>query len=212
MIGLLDEFYDKSFRIISDEYSDDLVKAKKDFFAKTGEVQDEYSDFYEAKMNCFNEWFLLNYKTRWDDKEKFLNKVVKKHSSLNLDENQFQSLLNARYSLFEYIKVNFRGKIIIKDWFQNKKIALADDHPPLSVLEGEIFTGRMIDYQGKSYLLKGVCLLPAEVKNLIKKQVNLVKKGKIDCTEEELLLKLENLKTQSLKYPHVSPDKIFKFE
>ena len=129
----------------------------------------------------------------------------------DLDEELSQALLNVNHSLFEFSKINFRKQVVLKDVLHDEKITLVKNHPLISLMEGDVFTGRVIKYKGDHYLLRGVCILPQGVKSVLKKQSKKVRKT--NSFEEELnyLLQLEHLKTKSMHYSHIDPSKIFIF-
>lgn len=186
-------------------YFDDLKAAKEKYFSLTGKL-DEDKDEFESRMNCFNDWYIFQY--RHQDGSKVIEDYIRTNK---LDEELSQSLLNVNHSLFEFSKVNFRKQIVLRDILHDEKITLVKNHPTVSLMEGDVFTGRVIKYKGEHYLLRGVCILPQGVKSILKKQSKKVRKQ--NSFEEELnyLLSLECLKTKALHYSHIDPSKIFIF-
>lgn len=187
------------------DHFENLKAAKEKYFAVTGKL-DEDKDEFESRMNCFNDWYIFQY--RHKDGSKVIEDYIRNH---DLDEELSQALLNVNHSLFEYSKINFRKQIVLKDVLHDEKITLVKNHPNISLVEGDVFTGRVIKYKGDYYLLKGVCILPQGVKPILKKQSKKVRKT--NSFEEELnyLLQLECLKTKATHYSHIDPSKIFVF-
>lgn len=183
----------------------DLKEAKEKYFSLTGKLDEDKEEF-ESRMNSFNDWYIFQY--RQADGSKVIEDYIRNN---NLDEEFSQALLNVNHSLFEFSKVNFRKQIVLKDILHDEKITLVKNHPTISLMEGDVFTGRVIKYQGEHYLLRGICTLPAGVKSVLKKQSKKVRK--MNSFEEELnfLLHLESLKTKSMHYSHIDPNKIFIF-
>lgn len=187
------------------EYFEELKAAKEIYFSLTGKL-DEDRDEFEARMNCFNDWYLFQYK----NKEGL--RVIEDYIRHNdLDGELSQAFLNVNHSLFEFSKVNFRKQIVLKDVLHDEKIILIKDHPHIGLVEGDIFIGRVLKYKGDNFLLRGVRTLPTPVKSILRKQSKKVRK--LNSFEEELnfLLKLENLKTKTTHYAHIDPTKIFVF-
>lgn len=182
-----------------------LKDAKDKYFSLTGKL-DEDRDEFESRMNSFNDWYIFQY--RHNDGSKVIEDYIRSHE---LEEELSQALLNVNHSLFEFAKINFRKQIVLKDILHDEKITLVKNHPNISLMEGDVFTGRVIKYKGDYYLLRGVCILPQGVKSTLKKQSKKVRK--MNSFDEELnyLLQLEQLKTKSMHYSHIDPTKIFIF-
>jgi hypothetical protein len=206
---MLDVVHDHLDKVLSlytkDEFFKDLKTAKEKYFSITGKLDEDKEEF-ESRMNCFNDWYIFQY--RHEDGSKVIEDYIRSNS---LDEELSQAMLNVNHSLFEFNKVNFRKHIVLKDILHDEKITLAKNHPNISLMEGDVFTGRVIKYKGEYYLLRGICTLPRGVTSILKKQSKKVRKA--NSFEEELnfLLQLESLKTKAMHYSHIDPAKIFIF-
>jgi hypothetical protein len=184
---------------------DELKAAKEKYFSITGKL-DEDKDEFESRMNCFNDWYIFQYR------DENGSKVIEDYIRTNqLDVELSQALLNVNHSLFDFSKINFRKQIVLHDILHDEKIVLMKNHPTISLMEGDVFTGRVIKFKGEHYLLRGICTLPQGVKSILKKQSKKVRK--LNSFEEELnfLLQLECLKTKAMHYSHIDPTKIFIF-
>lgn len=184
---------------------DDLKAAKEKYFSITGKLDEDKEEF-ESRMNSFNDWYIFQY--RQQDGSKVIEDYIRNNQ---LDVDISQALLNVNHSLFEFDKINFRKQIVLQDILHEEKIVLNKSHPTISLVEGDIFTGRIIKYKGDHFLLRGVCILPQGVQKLLKKQSKKIRK--LNSFEEELnfLLQLEALKTKATHYSHIDPTKIFIF-
>jgi hypothetical protein len=188
------------------EYYDLLIKAKDIYIDLTGKMDEEASE-YESRMNTFNDWFIFNF--RRDDNRRVIDDYIQK---FDIDPSLSKSFHNINYSVFQFVKINFRKQIILKDILHNEKFTLKAEDCKLGLLEDDIFVGRLISHEDKSYLLKGVCTLPREILSNLKKEAKRVRKLNSDTEEEKFLLKLEKLKTKSLHYGHINSEKIFIFK
>ena len=206
---MLDVVHDHLDKVLSlytkDEFFKDLKSAKEKYFSITGKLDEDKEEF-ESRMNCFNDWYIFQY--RHEDGSKVIEEYIR---SNQLDEELSQAMLNVNHSLFEFKKISFRKHIVLHDILHDEKITLAKNHPTISLMEGDVFTGRVIKYQGEYYLLRGICTLPRGVTSILKKQSKKVRKA--NSFEEELnfLLQLESLKTKAMHYSHIDPAKIFIF-
>lgn len=206
---MLDTVHDHLDKVLSlytqGDFFADLKEAKEKYFSLTGKL-DEDKDEFESRMNSFNDWYIFQYRQK--DGSKVIEDYIRNNQ---LDEELSQALLNVNHSLFEFTKVSFRKQIVLKDILHDEKITLVKNHPNISLIEGDVFTGRVIKYKGEHYLLRGVTMLPQGVKSILKKQSKKVRKQ--NSFEEELnyLLNLEQLKTKAMHYSHIDPAKIFIF-
>ncbi len=206
MLDVVHDHLDKVLNLYTKgEFFTDLKSAKEKYFSITGKLDEDKEEF-ESRMNCFNDWYIFQY--RHDDGSKVIEEYIR---SNQLDEELSQAMLNVNHSLFEFNKMSFRKQIVLKDILHDEKIVLAKNHPNISLMEGDVFTGRVIKYNGEYYLLRGICTLPRGVTSILKKQSKKVRKA--NSFEEELnfLLQLESLKTKAMHYSHIDPAKIFIF-
>ncbi len=206
---MFDVVYDHLDKVLSlytnGQFFADLKSAKEKYFSITGKLDEDKEEF-ESRMNCFNDWYIFQF--RHEDGSKVIEDYIR---SQPLEEELSQSLLNVNHSLYEFSKINFRKQIVLKDILHDETITLVKNHPNISLMEGDVFSGRVIKYKGEYYLLKGVCILPQGVKSILKKQSKKVRK--LNSFEDELkfLLHLEALKTKAMHYAHIDPTKIFIF-
>lgn len=206
MLDIVNEHLDKVLSLYTQgDFFSDLKEAKEKYFTLTGKLDEDKEEF-ESRMNSFNDWYIFQYRQK--DGSKVIEDYIRNNKP---DEELSQALLNVTHSLFEFTISSFRKQIVLKDILHDEKIVLKKDHPTISLMEGDIFTGRVIKYKGENYLLKGVCTLPQGVKSVLKKQSKKIRK--LNSFEEELnfLLQLESLKTKAMHYSHIDPAKIFIF-
>jgi hypothetical protein len=206
MLDVVQEHLDKVLNTYTKgDFFTDLKSAKDKYFSITGKLDEDKEEF-ESRMNCFNDWYIFQY--RHNDGSKVIEEYIR---STQLDEELSQAMLNVNHSLFEFKKMTFRKQIVLQDILHDEKITLAKNHPNISLMEGDVFTGRVMKYNGEYYLLRGICTLPRGVTSILKKQSKKVRKA--NSFEEELnfLLQLESLKTKAMHYSHIDPAKIFIF-
>ncbi|MBT4790199.1 MAG: hypothetical protein HON90_01390 [Halobacteriovoraceae bacterium] len=184
---------------------EDLKSAKAAFINKTGDIDEDAAE-YESRMNSFNDWYLFNYQRA--NGTKIIDNCDPKIVG---DKDLLESIQNAKYSIFLFQKTNFRKQIVIKDILHSEKFTLATENGTLSLFEGDLFIGRSVTCDNKTYLTHGLCTLPSEVLPALKKESKKIRKLNNSDEEEAFLLNLERLKTRSLQYGHIDAAKIFTF-
>lgn len=206
MVDLVQEHLDKVLSFYTQgEFFPELKEAKEKYFALTGKL-DEDKDEFESRMNSFNDWYIFHYRQK--DGSKVIEDYVRNNQ---LEQDLSQAFLNVNHSLFEFNRTTFGKQILLKDILHDEKIVLKKDHPTIGLMDGDIFTGRIVKYQSQCHLLKGICILPQKVKSALKKQSKKVRKLNNFLDELNFLLQLEALKTKSMHYSHIDPSKIFIF-
>ena len=207
MHPLLNEHFLKALGIYTlGVHYDTLLEAKKEYFTITGQANDDDDDF-EARMSSFNEWYVLQFisqrGTRTVISDYLINNPV--------DDFLAKSLSGVKYSLFEYGGKSFRGFDTLIDMLHDKKITLPKGESLPSIIEDDIFVGRVLTYENQSYLMSGLSVIPKDVRGILKKECKKVRKLKNPNEELKFLLKVESFKTKWVRYGHVDATKIFKF-
>lgn len=192
-------------RFSQNEALEDMKKAHAIYTEKTGKMNEE-SEWYESRMNSFNDWFIFNY--RREDGTKIIDQYVLDE---NIDDEMAKSFHNLNFSLFLFKKINYKKQIVIHDILHDKKIILGKGNDNIALVEDDLFVGRVMTYNDENFLLSGVCILPREVFSALKKESKRIRKLNNEVEEQNFLLHLENLKTKSLNYAHLNSEKIFTF-
>ncbi len=208
MHPLLKEHFLKALDIYTQGvHYDTLLEAKKEYFTITGQANDDDDDF-EARMSSFNEWYVLQFislrGTRTVISDYLINNQV--------DDILAKALSGVNYSLFEYVGKNFRGYDTLYDMLHDKKISLPKGESLPSIIKDDIFVGRVLTFENQNFLMSGLCVIPKDVRAILKKECKKVRKLKNPGEELKFLLKTESYKTKWIRYGHVDATKIFKFD
>lgn len=186
-------------------YYDVLVAARSQYCEITGSM-DEDRDDYEARMNCFSDWYLFNY--RLNNGRRIIDQYIEDHK---VSSDQARDLQGTRYSLYHFVGFSLSKKPILKDMIADKKITLSKHNGFMGLVKNDLFVSRVMSWQDENYLLQGLCMLPYAAINNLKKQAKAVRKEKSVYAEESFLQKVENLRTRASHYPHINASKIFVF-
>jgi hypothetical protein len=208
MNQVLKEHFDKALGIYTTGvHYDTLLEAKKEYFEITGQANDDDDDF-EARMNSFNEWYVLQFISKRGTRT-VISDYLMNHP---VDDTLARSLAGVNYSLFEYTGKSLTGHDVLYDMLHDKKIKLPKGGELPSIIKDDIFVGRVLTYQESPFLMSGLCVIPKEVRGILKKECKRVRKLKNPNEELKFLLKIESFKTKWIRYGHVDATKIFKFD
>lgn len=203
----LREHFEKALDIYTQGvHYETLLEAKKEYFEITGQANDDDFDF-EARMNSFNEWYVLQFISKRG------TRTVISDYLINNPINDFlaKSLSSVNYSLYEYVGKNLRGADVLYDMLHDKKIPLPKGGILPSIIKDDLFVGRVLSFEDKNHLMTGLCVIPKEVRSILKKECKKVRNLKNPNEELKFLLKIESFKTKWIRYGHVDATKIFKF-
>lgn len=204
----LKEHFLKSLEIYTQgNHYETLLEAKKEYFTITGQANDDDDDF-EARMNSFNEWYVLQFISKRGTRTVISDYLINNH----VDDFLAKSLSNVNYSLFEYKGKGLRGFDVLHDMLHDKKIPLPKGSSLPSIIKDDIFVGRVLTYGSENFLMRGLCVIPKDVRSILKKECKKVRKLKNPGEELKFLLKIESFKTKWIRYGHVDSTKIFKFD
>ncbi len=211
---MINEIYDDLTQYLEKalvEYSqgghlETLLEAKKEYFSTTGQANEEDEDF-ESRMTSFNDWYILQFISKKGTRT-IIKDFLKRHE---IPEKFHQSLSNVTYSFFEYAGKNFGGKDVIKDIHFNKKYILPKEVQRLPLLKSDIFLGRILSVEEAHFLLDGICVLPKEVKSLLKKESKKIRKMDNLVEDNKFLLNVDACKNKWLRYSHIDIHNIFQF-
>jgi hypothetical protein len=203
----LKEHFEKALDIYTQGvHYDTLLEAKKEYFEITGQANDDDNDF-EARMSSFIEWYVLQFISKRGTRTVISDYLI--HNPVN--DFLAKSLTSVNYSLFEYVGKNFRGYDVLFDMLHDKKIPLPKNGILPSIIKDDLFVGRTLSYEGKNNLMTGLCVIPKDVRSILKKECKKVRNLKNPNEELKFLLKIESFKTKWIRYGHVDATKIFKF-
>ena len=203
----LQQYYDQALKeYTAGDYYQILLDAKNEYFAKVGPAREEDAD-YEARMNCFNDWYLLQYVAPDKTKTPIKDFLIRQKA----DQAVRTAFYEVNYSLFEYAGHNFSKQIVLQDILHGQKIALVSGHEHPGLVKGDIFIGRILNYGGKNNLMAGVCLLPREIRPMLQQHCKKIRQQRAADQEIPFLMKLELLKTKWKNYAHLPAQKFFKF-
>lgn len=194
-------------KFTSKEYYEDLVKAKEEYFTEAGQVFEEDDD-YENRMSSFNLWYLLQ-RLPGNSTATLMSKYIEEEE---VEEEVKESLLNVNHSLFEYTGQSFTKKHVLRDILHDKKIVLEKNYIMPSIVKNDIFMGRTIDFNSKSYLLEGITTVPVDVRSVLIKESKKVRKLQDNKRDLQFLMKVEAFKTKWRRYGHIDAKKIFQFK
>jgi len=173
--------------VTSGEFSDEIVRARKEYFSKVGEVFEDDKSF-ENKMISFTEWYYFDRILKKYQKTPLEYFIDKNQAILRKDElDIYTDFLKNIHSVF-YVKKLKIGEIVVKDLCESKIISVPMINSKQYFLKGDIFEGRLIPFKEKYYFSDSVCYHPLSVYKKIKGALKKIYKNQEDKKEFIYLL------------------------
>lgn len=191
-------------------YLEELVMAKKEFFDKSGTL-DEHSEHFESRMSQFYDWYFFTRELHGHVKTP-LNACTLERE-LRFDEQELkvlEILKQHRHSIFEFIKIK-GSEIYLKDLLADQKIIVKQSPWIYGFDPDEYFEARLIPNEGGWIFTRAFCFHPESVKKFILSEVKKHRKNP-DLDKNLLLLRLIKMRYKYEQYRHVKPEMIYSNE
>lgn len=192
----------------SDEYADEIIKAKVEFFERSIPSVDDDTTQFNLRMSQFLDWYLFTRKLSGPALTPIEFALQdKKFPKRPTDTEHFKSLLNSTHSVFEFMKMK-DNDIYIKDLFTGDKLIIKNSDVNAGFNKDDLFSVRIIPHQDTYVFAKGFCFHPQEARKYILKEIKTNKKAPQE-EKEKLLLKLLRMKNKVDQYKHILPKYIY---
>lgn len=192
---------------VSEEFSDELADAKKEFFEGTGTL-DENSEHYESRMAQFYDWYFFTRPLKGFGRTPLEACVMVR--DLRFSEQELEMLETLKkhvHSIFEFIKEK-KGDIYIKDLLQNKKIVVKNSPFAVGFDEDELFEVRLIPVGDSFIFSRGFCFHPESAKKFILNEIKRHRKD-ADLDQKALMVRLTKMRYKLEQYKHVRVEDIY---
>ena len=157
----------------------------------TGLINED-DDEYHHRINSFHDWFLFHYQD--PEKKRVIIKdfMMRGTFSYQLEE----SILNAEYSLFEYLGDTKKGSTFL-NLFTGNNFIVGRKSSKGTFVKGDLFVSHLLEVEKTQFFTPGICIIPGELKQTIE---NVAKRRSLYqkvAAREQFLLDLERLKSKS---------------
>lgn len=192
----------------SDEFAEEIILAKKEYFSKVGEVFEEDKSF-ENKMRAFTEWYCF---------DRIMNKYEKtpiqyfnliNTATLSSEEKDvYKDFLKNVHSIFYVAKLN-KDSLVVQDMCGSEKSLISSENANLVFQKGDVFEGRIIPYKEKYYFSGVFCFHPGKLYRKIKKELK--KKSGKQKEKMDFLFLLSSMSLKLERYRKIDIKDIYTF-
>jgi hypothetical protein len=195
---------------------DDIVEAKKEYFARTGGEVHEDDRCFEQRMQAFFNWYLFDRKRGSDTPvQQFLQE---RGPSLSvIDKDVMLGFIHSRLGLYEYrgqrgiIRRPKQGQVRVMDVVTGEKFNVTERRQMHGLEIGDLFEARLVPVHGAYHFSSSFTYHPREVKRTILREVKRRRKqGPVDV--RAFVWDLEKMSLQADRFKNVSIENIYNFE
>lgn len=201
------EYFDRFIQAAtSDEFVDEIILAKKEYFSKVGEVFEDDKSF-ENKMNAFTEWHCFDRIMIKYQKTPLQYFILTNTSTLSKEKiDVYKDFLKNVHSIFYVVKLN-NDSVVIEDMCGSEKLLISCESANLIFHKGDVFEGRIIPFKGKFYFSGAFCFHPGKLYRKIKKELK--KKSGEQKGEKDFLFLLSSMSLKLERYRKIDLKDIY---
>lgn len=192
----------------SDQFQEEVARAKKDFFDESGVMDEENQDF-EMRMTQFLEWYLFTrHLTGIGITPAFYALQLPEFKMTAEERPLFEKLAVTRHSLFEFLKI--RGDdIYVRDLFLNKKIIIPNSPINIGFSREEFFDARLVPDGENFQFSRAFCFHPEEASKFILSEIKRIKKSGKPGEDETFMLRLLKMRYKYEQYRHLKLEYVY---
>ena len=189
--------------VTTKEFSEEVIKAKKEYFSKVGEIFED-DKYFENRMVSFTEWYCFDRISEQYQKsplEHFIDTNMPIWSKQKLDI--YTEFLKNIHSVFYVNKIK-KDEVVIQDMSDSKKFTISMNQSNLIFHKKDIFEARLIPFKEEYYFSGSFCFHPNQIYRKIKKKLkeksnNQTEKMKFLFLLSSMSLKLERSRNINYK-------------
>ena len=194
----------------SDRFKEELLKAKAEYFAGTGEVFEDDRSF-EMRMASFLDWYLF---------DRVLQGPGVTPARVFLDEAQGvepadvairRGLAETRHSLWEVRKLA-KELIRLRDCFTGKDTDVFERRQPAGLKKGDVIEARLIPLDGRFLFSPAFCFHPPEARKVIFKELKRLKKEQPGFGTRDFIWSLAKMRLKWERYRNIAVTDIYAFD
>lgn len=208
---VLKDILEKIFRFFDREpYSNEIGKAKKDYFDRIGQVFED-DKIFEMRLASFFDWFIFErpmdgiglppIRVYYHAKEKLLRE----------DERaDLECFLNTVWSLFMVNGKSSKGWEIA-DLYDSKVYVLPYATDLDYIGSGSVVEGRLVDFRGSWMFTEPALPHPKEVTGFIEKESKKQRAGTREAFKN-FLITLAEMSIRAYRYKHLKVNEVYKLK
>ena len=195
----------------ADQFRDELIKSKADYFGKTGEIHDDDRSF-ELRMAGFLDWFIFDRPLAAWQKTPIRLFLDFEGAKLTTPEiTPFREFTRTVHSLFEVRKVK-DGEVRVTNLADGVEHKVAERRHMAAVEKGDLLEARLIPFTGALYFSRAFVFHPREVRKPILAELKRRKKSGQPPVDQEMVWLLSRMALKTERYTQIAVENIYRFD
>lgn len=194
----------------SDRFKDELLRAKSEYFAGTGEVFDDDRSF-EMRMASFLDYYVLDRVLPGLGRtpaQVFLDEVGEISDEERVVRRGF---LETKHSLWEVRKLA-KDLVRLRDIFTGTEVDVFERREPAGLGKGDLIEARLIPVAGHYLFSMAFCFHPPEAKKSVLREIKRLKKESPDFSTRAFIWAVAKMRLKCERYRNISVADIYAFD
>lgn len=194
----------------SERLKDELLKAKAEYFAGTGEIFEDDRSF-EMRMASFLDYYVF---------DRVIPASGKTPAQMFLEQGKDlpaadlairRGLIETKHSLWEVRKIS-KELIRLRDLFVGKDIDVYERRQPAGLKKGDVLEARLIPIDGRFLFSPAFCFHPIEAKKPVAKELRRLKKEQPGFSTRDFIWTIAKMRLKCERYRNIAVTDIYAFD
>jgi hypothetical protein len=194
----------------SDRYKAELLKAKAEYFAGTGEIFEDDRSF-EMRMASFLDFYVF---------DRLLSDLGRTPAQLFVEDAQGireedlvvrRALAQTRHSIWEVRKLATE-LVRLRDLFTSKDTDVFERRQPAGLKKGDLIEARLIPVDGRYLFSPAFCFHPPEAKKPVVKELKRLRKEQPGFSTRDFIWSLAKMRLKCERYRNIAITDIYAFD
>jgi hypothetical protein len=193
----------------ADRFKDELLKAKAEYFAGTGEIFEDDRSF-EMRMASFLDYYVFD-RAMPEGKTPAQVFLAEADGAAEAEVAARRSLVETRHSLWEVRKIS-KELIRLRDLFTAKDTDVYERRQPAGLKKGDLIEARLIPVDGRLLFSPAFCFHPIEAKKPIAKELKRLKKEQPGFSTRDFIWTVAKMRLKCERYRNIAVVDIYAFD
>jgi len=194
----------------SERFNDELLKAKAEFFAGTGEIFEDDRSF-ELRMASFLDYYVFDRVIPEQGRTPAQIFLAESEGIAESDLAIRRGLVETRHSLWEVRKLG-KNVIQLRDLLAGKDIDVFERRQPAGLKKGDLIEARLIPVDGRFLFSTAFCFHPVEAKKPIAKELKRLKKEQPGFSVRDFIWATAKMRLKWERYRNIAVTDIYAFD
>ena len=191
-------------------YKEELLKAKAEYFAGTGEIFEDDRAF-EMRMASFLNYYIFDRPMPGSGRTPAQLFLDQSGAASDPERAVRRGFVETRHSLWEVRKLA-KDLVRLRDQFTGKDTDVFERRQPAGLNKGDLIEARLIPVDGHWLFSPAFCFHPPEAKKVILKELKRLKKEEPSFSTRDFIWTLAKMRLKWDRYRNIAVTDIYAFD